>query len=275
MMTIFALAVALLAQGAPADELPVLQCALTTPAGDTVRFSVPAWDEEGDEIHLVRGQESVWPTQTLPGVRNIMTGSERAGRMFAFGSGNGVALEIGEAVAENSSSRPTTLFRRDGQRVGLPLAHGFCAPPRERRVLVYRMIDANFDPREIGATIPAFDPAGWPERDCGMILDDGRQVRFSFNLTAPDRARLAGSGLWGGQPVSLPIRWQDREDGLQFGTFGRRGGPNGSQTMYIEQDSGNAVKLIHLTSLGDAASNSQSGYAICGYRRIVRRPNVR
>lgn len=275
MMTILALAVSLFAQEAPVGELPILQCALTTPAGDNVRFSVPAWEEDGEEIALVAGQESIWPTRTLPGARNIMTGSERARRMFAFGSGNGVALEIGEAAGENPSSRPATLFRRDRQRVGLPLAYGFCSQPAERRVMIYRMIDTNFDPREIGATIPAFDPAGWPERDCGLVLGDGRQGRFSFNLTGGDQVRLAGSGLWGGRPVSLPIRWQDRGDGLQFGTFGRRGGPNGSQTMYVEQSSGNAVKLIHLSDLGDVAANTEGGYAICGYRGIVRRPTLR
>jgi hypothetical protein len=256
-----------LAQPAMPTEAPaMLECSLVTPAGDSVGFWAPHWDENSDEIMLVQGEGSIWPNRTLPGQSGIMTGTPHAARMFAFGSGDGLALDLGERGGDQTS-RVATLYRRERQNVGLPLAFGFCRK-RTAQPYIYRQVDVDADPRDIGANIPAFDPVHWPAADCGLILSDGRRVPFRFSLSGQDEVRLSSPELWAGHPVTMAIRW-GTIDGAQSGSFVRRGGPEGVQTMVVSGTRG--AKLIRLRQIVGRTGRDQTGFAICGYSQMVRR----
>jgi hypothetical protein len=265
MVTAAAIALALAQPAAPSQERPLLICSLVTPAGESVGFMAPSWDESSDDITLVGTEGSVWPTRTLPGQRGIMTGSPRAARMFAFGGGNGLALDIGDSSLDHSL-KEARLYRRNGEKVGLSVAFGFCRLQPAASV-IYRALDQAADPREIGASIPAFDPARWPGTNCGLVLSDGRRVPFQFSLAGQGRVRLSSPDLWAGSPITMDIRW-GTVDGDQAGIFSRRGGPEGFQVMSVLDSS--AVRLIWLRQIGGSA---QSGFAICGYPQVVRRPS--
>jgi hypothetical protein len=265
MATLLLLAVALAQPPAPSREPPLLICSLVTPAGETVGFMAPSWDESSDDIMLVGTEGSVWPTRTLPGQRGIMTGTPRAPRMFAFGAGNGLALDIGDSSRDHSL-KEARLYRRNGEKVGLSVAFGFCRLQPAASV-IFRALDPAADPREIGANIPAFDPARWPGTTCGLILSDGRRVPFQFSLAGQDRVTLSSPELWAGRPITMDIRWGTVE-GDQAGTFSRRGGPEGFQVMSVLDSS--AARLIWLRQIGGSA---QSGFGICGYPQVVRRPS--
>jgi hypothetical protein len=147
------------------------------------------------------------------------------------------------------------------------LAFGFCRLQPAPNSVIYRALDQAADPREIGASIPAFDPARWPGTRCGLVLSDGRRVPFQFTLAGEDRIRLSSPDLWAGRPITMDIRWGNIE-GDQAGTFSRRGGPEGLQIMSVMGSS--AARLIWLRQIGGQA---QSGFGICGYSQIVRRPS--
>ncbi|MBX3562117.1 MAG: hypothetical protein KF780_09935 [Sphingomonas sp.] len=273
MVSIVAIAALGFAQTAvPDDGARMLQCALVTPSGDNISFTIPAWNEEDTEISLVPGQGSIWPNRTLPGARNVMRGTPRADRLFAFGSGNGVALEIGEPGGEASSARAATLFRRDRQRAGLPLAYGYCGEPAEHISLIHSPVDTSTDPREIGTDIPALTPANWSDNDCGLLISDGRRARLSFQIVGRDQVRLESPELWSGRPVTIPIQWRDASN-MRVGTFGRRDGPQGIEVLFVEQSQ--ATRLIRLRQFGDASYPNLTGYGICGFSQIVRRPSSR
>ena len=261
-----AIALMLAQPAAPSQAPPLLECSLVTPAGETVGFVAPSWDESSDDIRLVGTEGSLWPTRTLPGQRGIMTGTPRAARMFAFGGGNGLALDIGES-SQIQRLREARLYRRDGERVGLPVAFGFCRQLPAPGSMIYRALDLSANPREIGANIPAFDPAQWPQSRCGLILSDGRRIPLQFSLSGQDQVRLSSPALWEGRPQTMAIRW-GTIGGEQAGSFSRRGGPEGLQIMSVVGSS--AVKLIWLRNIGGPAP---SGFGICGYKEVVRRPS--
>lgn len=263
--------IALVASQAPVSDVSPqpLRCALVTPGGDAVNFAIPAWSETEQDVSLVAGRDTVWPQRTLPGARGMMSDSPGAESVIAFGGASGLALEVAPA-AINQRQRAATLYRRDRRRLALPVAFGSCASPPERVSMIYRAIDLNAPAGQIGADIPAFDPAHWPESDCGLILSDARRMRFSFRLDPAGSVRVSSPNLWSGRPVTLSMRWGRPRNGLQFGSFGRRGGPTGTQVMHVNQNQGNGVKLIQLSSLGDPSAADGSGYAICGYRGLVR-----
>jgi hypothetical protein len=250
-----------LALGQVADAAPLVPgCELVAPNGNSIAFRVVSGDPSArDEMWIVGEEGTVWPTRTLVGQR-----TRPGSNSFLFGGAQGLIVQIGEV---EGGVRSASVRRREGDRVGLPLAYGYC---RERpRLNIYRAHDDTIGEDEIAADIPAFDPRRWPANDCGLILSDGRRMRFGFRLDTNGAVRLSSPGLWSGRAVSLPIRWENRPR-VQYGTFGRRDGPSGSQRMYIASDNASGVKLITLSNLGDASAAGQIGFAICGYRQLVR-----
>jgi len=231
-------------------------CSLVTPRGDAIGFVLWGADNPG-EIRLSSAPGSAWPTRTVVGTRQGMSSALR----FAIGA-NGFVLELGSA-AQGRQQQAVTLFLRDGQNATLPVAYGFCEerrPPAE-------LDEPGPDRNAVGTDNPAFDPAHWPD-DCGLILSDGRRLRFGFRLIGRDQARFESSELWSGRPVTTTIRWMNAN--LQAGSFSRRGGPEGVQMMFVQRSQ--AVKLVRLQQVGEPSAPNLNGYGICGYNNIVRRP---
>lgn len=257
-MVIEAVLFAVLQTAGAAPELPA--CSLVTPRGDTIGFFLRS-TEDPDEIRLSPTGGSAWPVRTIVGTRRDMRSELR----FAIGGRDGFVLEL----ASNSERRPkrsATLFLRAGQRSTLPVAYGFC---EERPPAASGGDEPGADPAAVGTDNLAFDPAHWPEGDCGLILSDGRRIRFDFTLIDRDQVRLESSELWPGRPVTTGIRWMN-SSGVQVGSFGRRGGPEGVQMMFVDRS--RAVKLIRLQQVGGPSAANLTGYGICGYNNIVRRP---
>lgn len=244
-----------LSQAGAADVPDVPVCSLVTPRGDAVGFFV-AGDENPDRILLSPTPGSAWPARTIVGVR-------QAPLQFAIGERDGFVLEL-RPDSTGRFRRSATLFLRHNRHTSLPAAFGFCedrrAPGEPTEVVA--------EQSDVGANDAAFDPAHWPQHDCGLILSDGRRGRFDFTLTQGDQVRLASAELWSGHPVTVRIQWRNAND-VQLGTFGRDGGPDGVQMMFV--DGARAVKLVRLQQLGDPSAPQLTGYAICGYNQIVRR----
>jgi hypothetical protein len=212
---------------APAVLLAVLQataaapavpnCALVTPRGDDIRFFI--WSAEGDDnIRLSPLASAAWPRATVVGVRRPRERSLR----FDIGSGDGFVFELNPQASEGQ--RTATLFLRDGRRATIPVAYGYC----QDRPVTVEPSDPG-DQAAIGASDPAFDPALWPERDCALVLGDGRHSRFTFDLRGPETVRLQSADLWSGHPVTATIRWS-RLGNQQIGLFSQHGGFAGIQT---------------------------------------------
>lgn len=252
MVTATFLAAALQA-AAPAPAVPM--CSLVTPRGDAVGFSLRA-TANPDEIRLASVPGSAWPAHSV-------VGRQRGGG-FAIGGSEGFLLELGPSEARHQ--RSATLWRRNGRSASLPVAYGFC---EERPASAAVDEEPGAGGNEAGADHPAFDPARWPQ-DCGLMLSDGRRIRFDFTLVDRDHARLESPQLWSGRPVTTDVRWINGRGGAQVGAFSRRGGPEGVQTMFIQR--AQAVKLIRLRQIGEPSAPGLSGYGICGYTNIVRRP---
>jgi hypothetical protein len=249
----------------PAGQL----CALVTPRGDLVGFQMLPGEAQGDTLGLVATPGSVWPSRRLTGDRASFEAAPSGKSWFAFGGREGLVLELGRP-ARDSQRQTATLSRRDGGRPGLPLAFGYCAPGGS--AIAPAPLDPNADPNAIGADIPAFDPRRWPAEDCGLLLSDGRRMQFGFRLAAEDQVEFSSPGLWAGRRVTTTIRWLRVGGGVQLGAFNRRGGPSGTQTMIVESNGSRAAKLIHLLEVGDPSAVNQTGYGICGYVGLVRRP---
>jgi hypothetical protein len=247
----------------PAPVASASGCALVAPNGDRIAFQVSSLSSNGDATGLISQTDSVWPSRTLVG--NRMSPGRNS---FGFGGERGLVIQMGGAEGQ---IRTVAIHRRQGNRIGLPLAFGYCRP--QSRVPAYRALDPTIAENEIGADIAAFDLSRWPEDDCGLILSDGRRMRFRFRLDPGGSVQLSSPDLWSGRPVAVPMRWGRPLNGLQVGTFGRRGGPSGTQIMHMDERRGNGVKLIALSNLGDGSAVNLTGYAICGYRGLVRRPS--
>lgn len=255
------IALALAQQATSGQAAATLNCAFATPGSEVVEFVAANWAENGTEIRIVGAEGSVWPRTALFGRRGVLTGAPGAARMFAFGSGNGLALEV--APTSGQEVRSATLYRRGGRKIGLPLAFGFCAV--RPGSLVYRMQDPIGDPAEIGADIPAFDPARWPAAGCGLVLSDGRRVPFHLSFPNRDQVRLASPVLWPEGPVTMAMRWFAGARG-QTGSFARSGGPSGRAATAVSMPWG--ARLIRLWQIGPAAPGL-TGFGICG-RQLVR-----
>lgn len=256
------------AAAAPDGPPPTMLCMLVTPRGDAIDFLDIQWDETGDRIGLVATAGSAWPLRTIPGSRTALDRDPAGKRRFALGGTGGIVLELGQP--ERGGQRQTiTLLRREGRRSGVPLAFGFCR--HGSLPSTFPAMDPVADPDAIGAAGAAFDPARWPEQDCGLLLDDGRRSRLGFRLTPGNRVELVSPLLWAGRPMDAEIRWLDSGRHEQVGAFHRNGGPTGTQTMIANAGGTQAAKLIRLEDLGDTANGGLTGYAICGYSQIVRR----
>jgi hypothetical protein len=256
-------------QGAAETRQPQI-CSLVTPGGDPVGFTIPTLDASSDEIAVVARENSVWPKRTLPAARGYVKPEPPGKWWFALGGADGLVLELGEPEPR-SSRRTATLLARETRRPGVPLAYGFCAPPAQPITVVSLPIDEAAGFSDIGQKIAAFDPRKWPEQSCGLLLEDGRRMSFTFTLTGGDWLELASPTLWGGKKVSLSIKWLPAR-GVQVGAFSRRRGPEGVQTMIV--DGSRAAKLIRFQKLGDASIPGAGAWGICGYGEIVRRAKI-
>ena len=123
-----AVALAMLAlQQVPSAAAPInLDCSLVTPSGGPIGFTLIGVSESDPDAEVVAADQSLWPTRTLPARRGVLTGSPGARRMFAMGSADGLALDVGDP-APNQRLRQAILYRRDRLRVGMPVAIGFCS----------------------------------------------------------------------------------------------------------------------------------------------------
>ena len=249
----------LLALAQAAEPVPV--CTLVTPGGQNVGFFIGG-DDMADHIRLSATPGAVWPTATLRAARMAASGTNIR---FAVGGDHGLTLELGN-LAVGRTQRPATLFRRQGQTTGLPLAFGYC----EDRPVSANAPEPSTNQAALGLNNAAFDPAHWPQDDCALLLSDGRRIRFNFTLTGDTRLSLRSPGLWSGQTVATDIRWLQPRNGTQFATFGRGGGPEGVQMMFVEQPL--AVKLIRFRVLGETSMPTLTGFGMCGYSLIERRP---
>lgn len=246
-------------QGAPQAEI----CTLLTPRGDAVRVAAMAWSTDGSRLGLVPATGSAWPREAIAGVRNRADRGRNAPPQFTFGDAHGVVFEFGPRLA-GRPGRSATLFRRAEDGTGLPLAFGYCelgpAPDAEDAV------DTSVQPASVGAGIPAFDPALWPQTDCAILLGDGRQLRLVFDLQDRDGVALTSAGLWGGHRIVADMRWLNASAGL----FDHDGGPSGTAANYVSGSS--AAKLIRFQRIGGDVADGLAGYAICGFGTIERRP---
>lgn len=257
---ILALALASLQPAAAGGEA-VPNCALTTPSGEVARFFIWGDDSPG-RVRLTGSAESVWPAGTVVGTRE----EDPAALRFAIGGPDGLSLQLGQQV-QGRRQRTATLFRREGGRPTLPVAYGYC----EDQQVAVDPPEPGTDPNAVGVGIPAFDPAGWPDSDCGIILSDGRMTRLRFTIQPNDRVRLEGAGLWSDRPVAAGIRWV-ASGGVQVGTFSGDGGLTGVQFMFTSPSQ--AARAIRIENFGDPLLTDVSGYALCGYKHIERRPNA-
>ncbi len=225
---------------------------MVLPSAEAIDFVIePA---AGQTVSVRPLANSVWPGGALSGVR------ERD--RVVLGGGDGVAIEVERPEAGREDSN-AYLYRLDRRRMAFPLAVGVC----RATAVVPASAPAPAPAATSGGDISGFDPANWP-RHCGLILSDGRRIRFRYQTGGPrGPAQMVGEGLWSGQPVTT------RFAGVPSGTshFGDRTGPAGTERMLGGGDI--RAKVIKFTRIGDPSVTAQTGIGICGYNNIVRRPN--
>jgi hypothetical protein len=263
-MVIAALFLAMASQAASPPGPQAEICTLLTPRGDAVRIAAMSWSTEGDRLGLIPVAGTIWPRETIAGARNRFDRSPAGPRRFIFGDAHGVVFELGERLA-GRPARSATLFRNAEEGPGLPLAFGYCergpAPDAEDA------LDTSVQPASVGAGIPAFDTALWPETDCAMLLGDGRRVRISFDLQGRSGVALTSPDLWGGHRVVADMRWLESGAGL----FDHDGGPSGTAMNYGSRTGSSVARLIRFQQIGGGAAAGLNGYAICGASTTVRR----
>jgi len=241
------------AMAAPAS--PAIGCSLVTPGADPIDFALVSGS--GTDAVLAPRTGSVWPQAAMAASR---PGREQGGasRLVVGGQG-GLVLDISGLDAERRSA-VGLLSRWNGRRPTYPVAVGVCRLLAEAPSPVPT---PSAPPPSID--VAAFDPARWPDH-CGLLLGDGRRVRFDYTISGPrGPVRIESPSLWGGQPVTVP--WGG---GSGNSRFGGRTGPAGSERMGGEADI--RVKIINFSRIGDPAVSAQTGIGICAYRNIVRRP---
>lgn len=250
-------------QGETAEPRAVPTCTLIAPNGDSIGFKVLRWDSAGRAFGLVATEGSVWPARTIVGAR------PRPDReVFAFGGEHGLLVQIAEREGE---VQPAAIYRREGERVGLPVAHGFCR--QEAPFTVFAPLDPTADPEAIGDDIAAFDPQRWPADSCALLLDDGRRFDLRYRLNGERAAEFANAELWPDGRVRANLQRGRSRGGVGQARFSRRGGPSGMELFHVARDRSGAVKLLQLDEVGGTAAG-RTGYGICGYNRIERRPRV-
>lgn len=238
-------------------------CTMLTPRGDVVRAAALAWSSDGSRLGLVPVPGGIWPREAIVGMRR--TAETRGARpRFVFGDSSGVILEFGDRFT-GRPARAVTLFRNAAAGPYLPLAYGYCefgpAPQAEDAA------DTSTQPASVGAGIPAFDPALWPERDCAMLLGDGRRVRITFDLRDGGGVALTSPELWGERRIVAAIGWS--ANGV--GVFDNDGGPTGTAVSYGTRSVSSVARLIRFERIGGRTATNLSGYAFCGAATTVRR----
>ena len=248
------------AQPAVAETAEVPVCTMTTPRGDNVRFFL--WgDPAPDRMRMSALPGSAWPNGTVVGTRR----QGGAGSNFVLGGPDGMLLELSNQ-GQGRAQRAVTLFSRQGERENLPIAYGYCQDEQ----VTANPPEPGPDQGLVGADNAAFDPERWPDRDCSLLLSNGRRVTLDPELRPNDRLELRSSDLWGGRPVNTRIRWADRV-GVQVGSFGDPDSPQGVRVLAVSGT--RATVLFRFQDLKDPSLAGVSAYGICGIRRIERRPN--
>jgi hypothetical protein len=238
------LIVAALVQAAVAAE-PAELCSLVTPGGHTVAFKI---ETAVEQARLVPAEGSIWPVGTA-----VASASSAQNRFDVDGFRLTLDGETGDgqrAVA--------TLSRASERHNYYPAAYGYCQQDAADGP------SGQTNQAAADGYAAAFDPQRWPEDRCGMILSDGRRIAMLFQLRGPDQMAMVSTGLWGRQPVVARLR---------AGTsFSGPNGLSGSRELVILEREEMGADLIRFRNLGDPSADGLTGYAICGYTRIVRRP---
>lgn len=250
---VIALSIALAMQVVPASGAS-LSCSFVTPSAQAIDFAVV----EDSSVAILPRAASIWPSAPLQARR----ASGRTHRIIV-GDRDGLVLDVGEI--EGRSRAIALLSRWNGRQPTYPVAVGTCQTSSGTASAP----DLPPVPFSASDNIAAFDPRQWPS-DCGLLLDDGRRVRFDYTITGPGGpVRIESQVLWGSRPVTT--RWSGGPGGAS--RFGGGIGPSGSERM-LSHD-GLLVKIIQFSRIGDPAVSARSGLGICGYNNVVRRPNSR
>ena len=232
-------------------------CSLITPRGDRIEFFMWSGDNPS-QFNFTGVPGSAWPTHTLAGTRGNLA---RNGSGFMIGGADGVALTL-SAQEPGATRRAATIVGRSTRHAMLPLAYGFC---EERPAPETAEPPANLDATE--GDSPAFNLDLWPTQDCALLLSDGRRVRFKFVDRGIRDVRIQSEALWSGRPITTALRWSDPSRA----SFNSPDGPEGNQLFLA--NGWRAVKVIRFRRLGGGEPVGLSGYGICGYRAVDRRPN--
>lgn len=235
------IAALLAAQASPANS-----CVLVTPRGDAIEFRMSRVDGGAAQLEPMAG--SAWPLDA------VASQSGESRNRFEFS--NGFTLELS---GDNNARQSATLLRRDEGRA-LPAAFGFCADGRDG--------SGGIEASPARASAPgAFDPELWPARECWVVLNDGRRLRFFATFFRQSEIDFTSPDMWAG--ASVAARITRRSDNGLVTQFRREGGPSGAQVIVPGRT--RAVALWRFASLGDAGAGSQGGYGICGMNNLIRR----
>lgn len=252
------IALLLLAAAAPAPAAPgpVLDCRLVTPAGDPIAFAARLGPPTAV---LEPDPRSVWPRARLIGPGAWSEGKAFEAEYSFAGKPNGVHLKVKGERATISVGK--TL------RGGQPRAHGFCLrktdPPAAPTGPVAQT--------DAGANVPAFDIARWPD-DCALMTRSGRRARIGYAiLDRGERSEIsiASAGFLANSRTVSTRRMGSGRYHLS--------GPNGfagAETLILDSNSSTGVQLLEIDAVGIAPAPVEPAAAICGMKRIVRRPNT-
>lgn len=251
-----ALLLTALAQSQPATISQT--CALLAPAGEAIVMTVAPGVGGAT---LIPAEGSAWPLAPASAVRpdRVRDGEHR----YVAGGRGGVVLDV--QPPSNGRRATAMLSRWSGSRGDMPLAFGFCVPGEAARAPTGAA-------RPVATDIPAFNPNRWPS-DCALLLGDGRRLRVDYRVETPTLAvTIESPNLWGGRAVSGRVRRGNAGEGV-FATTDN--GPRGTELTVLNNEGRTATRLLQFVSIGDAASPSLPGYAICGYNRLARGPAPR
>jgi hypothetical protein len=251
------IALLLLAAAAPAPAAPgpVLNCRLVTPSGDPIAFAARLGSPTAV---LEPDPRSAWPRGRVIGPGAWSEGKAVEAEYSFAGKPAGVHLKVrGERA---------TLSVGKSLRGAQPRAHGFCLrmsepspAPSDAPVLA-----------DAGANVPAFDTARWPD-DCSLMTRSGRRARIGYRLLdvgARSEFTTAAQGFFAESPTVATRR--------QGGGRSRFNGPNGlagDETLILDEKTATGVQLLDFDKVGIAPATVESAAAICGIKRVVRRPN--
>jgi len=250
-----------LAQPGAAEAADVPACSLITPRGDPVSFFIWA-DPAPERIRMSALPGSVWPSGTVVATRPSGGGANR----FVLGDRKGLILEL-SPQAQGRTQRSATLFESENARARVPVAYGYC----QDKPVAADPPEPSSNRDAVGAGHVAFDSAQWPDGDCGLLLSDGRRIRFDPTLQSRrDELQFTSTNLWSGRPASARVRFSE-SGGAQIGHFGDQAGPQGVRLMVVDRS--RAAELYRFQNLADPAVAGLTGYGICGHRKVVRRPS--